>query len=583
MEETLLMLKSTFQAYAKVDKSRNTLTIAEMKELVVKEIFEGDTKMMESPKMEDFIKRFDKNQDNKVDLAEFLHFTGGLLRLLAKMAKKQAGDGSLPPPASSNEYNPGVMKSLLLLRETFEKYAEKDQAKKTLTKPELEQLLKKELSQMKHAAKSNHRMNALFKSMDKNKDNLVDFPEFLRFIGRMLWYFTRITGLEKSLCVLEGTFESYAVEDPNKETLTNAELKALMKNEFFVEETKDQSLMTMIDSNGDKKVDFPEFLKFSGMFLAVVAECKRKLPESSDPPTSSTECQGIEKALCLLQETFEKYAICDETHKTMNKGEMKTLLMRELHSRNRGVEANRNIDALIAELDENHNDKLDLSAFLKFCGVMFMIIGTCGTKVHINALEEAMFMIKDTFERYAKMDETKKTLTKCEMKTLLLKEWISEEGAETEEAEKVVTACTEGMDLNTDNKLDFSEFLVFVAGLLLNPIKSREHPEQSTSGLKQTLKLLRRTFKKYAKEDPTRKTLTNTEMKILLEKEFLGATQAEMGDPEVDALILKMDTNQDNKLDFTEFMQFASSLFLIVSVCGRKLQACEEQEKAAAQ
>uniref|UniRef100_A0A8C5DFS8 EF-hand domain-containing protein n=1 Tax=Gouania willdenowi TaxID=441366 RepID=A0A8C5DFS8_GOUWI len=36
------------------------------------------------------------------------------------------------------------------------------------------------------AAKSNHRMNALFKRMDKNKDNLVDFPEFLRFIGRML-------------------------------------------------------------------------------------------------------------------------------------------------------------------------------------------------------------------------------------------------------------------------------------------------------------------------------------------------------------------------------------------------------------
>lgn len=73
-------------------------------------------------------------------------------------------------------------------------------------------------------------------------------------------------------------FDNYAKADGNRQTLTKAELKTLLENEFpnFLASGKDKDAIDTVfknlDENGDSEVDFKEFV----IFVAALTCCCHK-------------------------------------------------------------------------------------------------------------------------------------------------------------------------------------------------------------------------------------------------------------------------------------------------------------------
>uniref|UniRef100_A0A3Q3ESU2 Protein S100 n=1 Tax=Kryptolebias marmoratus TaxID=37003 RepID=A0A3Q3ESU2_KRYMA len=77
-------------------------------------------------------------------------------------------------------------------------------------------------------------------------------------------------------------------------------------------------------------------------------------------------------------------------------------------------------------------------------------------------LETALCMLINVFEKYAKQEGKKDTLTKKEAKTLLEKELPGMAGKNSDDGDKLL----ESLDSDGDNEIDFKEFSVFVICLL---------------------------------------------------------------------------------------------------------------------
>ncbi|CAN9503735.1 unnamed protein product [Ophioblennius macclurei] len=72
--------------------------------------------------------------------------------------------------------------AMALLLGVFNKYAGKEGDSDTLTKTELKDLLQNELKELLGKAKDNSAVDKLFKDLDRDSDNKVDFKEFGTFI-----------------------------------------------------------------------------------------------------------------------------------------------------------------------------------------------------------------------------------------------------------------------------------------------------------------------------------------------------------------------------------------------------------------
>ncbi|XP_074469186.1 ictacalcin-like [Sebastes fasciatus] len=72
--------------------------------------------------------------------------------------------------------------AISLLIDVFSKYAGKEGDQHTLTKDELKDLLKAELGELLGKANDKAAVDKIFQGMDANKDNSVDFKEFMSMV-----------------------------------------------------------------------------------------------------------------------------------------------------------------------------------------------------------------------------------------------------------------------------------------------------------------------------------------------------------------------------------------------------------------
>ncbi|XP_056154316.1 ictacalcin-like [Lampris incognitus] len=84
-----------------------------------------------------------------------------------------------------------------------------------------------------------------------------------------------------------------------------------------------------------------------------------------------------------------------------------------------------------------------------------------------------------------------------------------------------------------------------------------------SSGILKAMELLASTFYKYSKDEGDKHTLTKSEMKKLLKEEKLLNFE-NAGDPEaVEQFMKALDTNQDNTVDFAEYVTMITALTIL--------------------
>ncbi|XP_067366955.1 protein S100-A6-like [Channa argus] len=72
----------------------------------------------------------------------------------------------------------GLSEAVTILKATFEKYADKEGEKNTLTKRELAELLRNEFPPTSKAAENN-----FFSMLDDDNNSVVNFMEFVNFVA----------------------------------------------------------------------------------------------------------------------------------------------------------------------------------------------------------------------------------------------------------------------------------------------------------------------------------------------------------------------------------------------------------------
>ncbi|KAJ8000350.1 hypothetical protein DPEC_G00203910 [Dallia pectoralis] len=77
----------------------------------------------------------------------------------------------------------GVQQAMLLLIDSFHKYSGKEGDKLTLSKSELKELLQAELGDMLGKTSDPAAVDKIFKDLDRNKDNSVDFQEYVTLVS----------------------------------------------------------------------------------------------------------------------------------------------------------------------------------------------------------------------------------------------------------------------------------------------------------------------------------------------------------------------------------------------------------------
>uniref|UniRef100_A0AAQ4PGG8 Protein S100 n=3 Tax=Gasterosteus aculeatus TaxID=69293 RepID=A0AAQ4PGG8_GASAC len=76
-----------------------------------------------------------------------------------------------------------IQKAMALLIGVFDKYAGKEGDKHTLTKGELKELLQNEFGDLLGKTNDQAAVDRIFKGLDSNQDNSVDFNEFSNMVS----------------------------------------------------------------------------------------------------------------------------------------------------------------------------------------------------------------------------------------------------------------------------------------------------------------------------------------------------------------------------------------------------------------
>ncbi|XP_058475075.1 ictacalcin-like [Solea solea] len=75
-----------------------------------------------------------------------------------------------------------IQEAMALLIKSFDKYSRKEGDTNTLNKAELKELLENELGSLLGKANDKAALDRIFGELDRNKDNSVDFGEFVTLV-----------------------------------------------------------------------------------------------------------------------------------------------------------------------------------------------------------------------------------------------------------------------------------------------------------------------------------------------------------------------------------------------------------------
>ncbi|XP_075435055.1 protein S100-P [Ascaphus truei] len=78
----------------------------------------------------------------------------------------------------------------------------------------------------------------------------------------------------------------------------------------------------------------------------------------------------LETAMVMMMDVFDKYASAEGSKETLTKGEMKTLLEKELPGMLMSAKEQDSTDQLLKNLDENGDSELDFDEFIVFVAAL---------------------------------------------------------------------------------------------------------------------------------------------------------------------------------------------------------------------
>ncbi|XP_059195657.1 protein S100-Z-like [Centropristis striata] len=169
LEQSMESLYLVFHKYADGDSDAKTITKKELKKLMNTEL-PSFMKNQRNPKVVDYIlKDLDANKDDKLDFEEFHP-------LVARLSMISLGSAAVTE----------LEKSMESLMKTFNKHADEDaDDTHTLTKKELKKIVEAELPSFLKAQKDPETVDNILKDFDANKDDKLDFGEFLLLVARI--------------------------------------------------------------------------------------------------------------------------------------------------------------------------------------------------------------------------------------------------------------------------------------------------------------------------------------------------------------------------------------------------------------
>ncbi|XP_072317603.1 protein S100-A10b [Eucyclogobius newberryi] len=209
LEKCIESLIEIFHRYADVDKDGTSLSKKEFKTLVETEL-PNFMKAQKNPKLvSEMMSDLDMNKDQKVDFVEFLALINGLSMTCEKLAsmkekKGKKGDardtvGPVTDGFKAFDEDPMVNyscagrvtmaaptpleKCIESLIEIFHRYADVDKDGTSLSKKEFKTLVETELPNFMKAQKNPKLVSEMMSDLDMNKDQKVDFVEFLTLIN----------------------------------------------------------------------------------------------------------------------------------------------------------------------------------------------------------------------------------------------------------------------------------------------------------------------------------------------------------------------------------------------------------------
>ncbi|XP_063173263.1 uncharacterized protein LOC134506831 [Candoia aspera] len=199
----------------------------------------------------------------------------------------------------------------------------------------------------------------------------------------------------------------------------------------------------------------------------------------------------LEKALATLVYTFHRYSGKEGNKFTLSKQELKELVKKELALGEKMKD--RGIDKLMETLDKNNDDEIDFKEYTGFLSALCMsyneffqqdakiweefgdrrgqgpssppqrksFFGKSPTMA--KPLDQAVCFMVATFHKYSGKDGDKSTLSKKELKELIVKELTI--GPKLHDSD--IQQLMEDLDRNKDEVVNFQEYAAFLGAMAM--------------------------------------------------------------------------------------------------------------------
>ncbi|KAK7800872.1 hypothetical protein U0070_011182 [Myodes glareolus] len=178
LEQALDMMVSTFHKYSGKEGDKFKLNKSELKELLTRELPSFVGKRTDEAGFQKLMSNLDSNRDNEIDFQEYCIF----LSCIAMMCNEffEGCPDKQPRKKARIVMETPLEKALTTMVTTFHKYSGREGSKLTLSRKELKELIKTELSLAEKMKESS--IDNLMKSLDKNSDQEIDFKEYSVFL-----------------------------------------------------------------------------------------------------------------------------------------------------------------------------------------------------------------------------------------------------------------------------------------------------------------------------------------------------------------------------------------------------------------
>ncbi|KAK2845108.1 hypothetical protein Q5P01_011767 [Channa striata] len=282
-------------------------------------------------------------------------------------------------------------------------------------------------------------------------------------------------------------------------------------------------------------------------------------------------CSNLQKAMMGLIEVFHSYSGKEGDKYKLSKGELKTLLQKELGDFQEASNDPTVVEKIMNDLDENQDGEVDFQEFVVLvaaltvaCNDFFEDLSAFRIAKMNSRLEKAMVGLIVVFHKYSGKQGDKYKLNKGEVKVLLQTELgFCKKSFDDSTVVDIMT----NLDINKDGEMDFKEFALLVAVLTIACTQLFEgcnkSTEETSTDLEKAMMGLFAVFHSYSGKEGDKTKLNKGELKELLERELGDFLEGNENPTPVEEILNDLDMNKDGEVDFEEFVLFVTLLTMI--------------------